>query len=60
VWASQIVKTICLELLDSAPVVFQLISIVTEKDTNTASWFTKIRNVMGSEPDECLHCSYKF
>lgn len=56
-WASQIVKTICLELLDSAPILFQLICIVTEKDTNTAIWFTKIRNVMGSEPDEYLLCS---
>jgi hypothetical protein len=50
VWASQIVKTICLELLDSAPVLFRLISIVTEKDTNTAKWFTTVVMVWVQNP----------
>jgi hypothetical protein len=50
VWASQIIKTICLELLDSAPVLFQLIFIVIEKGTNTAKWFTKIVMVWVQSP----------
>jgi hypothetical protein len=53
VWASQIVKTICLEHLDSAPVLDLLISKDTELDTNTTSWFTKIplgSNILSTEP----------
>jgi len=38
VWASQI-KTICLEHLDSAPVLLLLMSVVTAMDTSTASRF---------------------
>lgn len=38
VWASQI-KTICLEHLDSAPVLLLLMSVVTAMDTSTASQF---------------------
>jgi hypothetical protein len=53
VWASQIVKTICLEHLDSAPVLDLLISKLTELDTNSARWFTEIppgSNVLSTEP----------
>lgn len=53
VWASQI-KTICLEHLDSAPVLILLMSVVTAMDTSTASQFmiplgSKVLNTESSD-----------
>lgn len=41
-WASRIVKTICLEHLDSAPVLGLKISKDAGSEINIANWFTKI------------------
>lgn len=61
VWASQI-KTICLEHLDSAPVLLLLMSVVTAMDTSTASQFmmplgSKVLNTETS--DSFLHTYIK-
>lgn len=59
VWASQI-KTICLEHLDSAPVLFLLMPVVTAKDTGTASqfMFPLGSKVLNTKPSDVLLCNY--
>lgn len=61
VWASQI-KTICLEHLDSAPVLLLLMSVVIAMDTSTASQFMiplGIKGLNTETSDSFLHTYIK-